>query len=63
MKTTLFEQVKQERLDCVMMHCRGSCQWGIALFKLDYSEQFYPNQSFARFWNPGVKTQRLIPKD
>jgi hypothetical protein len=34
-----------------------------ALFKLDYSEQFYPNQSFARFWNPGVKTQRLIPKD
>jgi hypothetical protein len=36
---------------------------GFALFKLDYFEQFYPNQSFARLWNPGVKTQRLIPKD
>jgi hypothetical protein len=33
------------------------------LFKLDYSEQFYPNQSFARFENPGVMAQRLISKD
>jgi hypothetical protein len=33
-----------------------------SLFKLDYSEQLFPNQSFARFENPGVKTQRLIPR-
>jgi hypothetical protein len=33
------------------------------LFKLDYLEQFYPNQSFARFENPGVTAQRLISKD
>jgi hypothetical protein len=33
------------------------------LFKLDYSEQFYPNQSFARFETPGVMAQRLISKD
>jgi hypothetical protein len=39
------------------------CRLLNALFKLDYSEQFYPNQSFAKFWNPEVKTQRLIPKD
>jgi hypothetical protein len=32
------------------------------LFKLDYLEQFYPNQSFARL-NPGVMAQRLISKD
>jgi hypothetical protein len=35
----------------------------VTLFKLDYSEQFYPNQSFARFENPGVMAQRLISKD
>jgi hypothetical protein len=33
-----------------------------ALFKLDYSEQFFLNQSSAKF-PLGVKTQRLIPKD
>jgi hypothetical protein len=33
------------------------------LFKLDYLEKLFPNQSPARFENPGVKAQRLISKD
>jgi hypothetical protein len=53
---------KNEKSKSLLMPLLRFFRGSLTLFKLDYLEQFYPNQSFARL-NPGVMAQRLISKD